>query len=270
MPAFTVEDLLYLMRRLRDPETGCPWDIQQSYRSITPSTIEEAYEVVDAIEQEDFEHLKEELGDLLFQVIFYSQLGYEDGYFDFADIVDALTAKLIRRHPHVFPEGTLSSKVVDMEAAVTDADIKGRWEALKAQERQEKGSVSVLDDVPLALPALSRAAKLQKRAAGVGFDWPAVSPVLEKIKEEIEELEHALAEADSDAISDELGDVLFSVVNLARHLKRDPERMLRAANQKFTRRFRFIEQNLAHTGRSIAAVDQESLEALWARAKEAE
>lgn len=265
---FTINDLLYLMQRLRDPEGGCPWDIKQSYRSITSSTIEEAYEVVDAIEREDFDHLKEELGDLLFQVIFYSQLGKEDGHFQFPDIVDALTAKLIRRHPHVFPDGTLSSRAGGEAGYATDDEIKQRWEDLKAQERQQKGSSGLLDDVPRALPALSRAVKLQKRAANVGFDWPGVLPVIEKVKEEIAELEQALTEADDDSISDELGDVLFSVVNLTRHLKRDPERLLRQANGKFTKRFHFIEESLAREGISLEQADFGLLEILWNKAKQ--
>lgn len=272
MPArseFTIDDLLYLMQRLRDPDSGCPWDIKQSYQSITSSTIEEAYEVVDAIEREDFGHLKEELGDLLFQVIFYSQLGQEDGHFNFSDIVDALTEKLIRRHPHVFPDGTLLSRADGEAALANDEEIKHRWEDLKAQERQQKGSSGVLDDVPQALPALSRAAKLQKRAANVGFDWSGVAPVIDKVKEEVGELEQALAEANDESIGEELGDMLFSVVNLVRHLKRDPEHLLRQANAKFTQRFRFIEKSLAQEGMSLEQADRELLETLWNKAKQA-
>jgi nucleoside triphosphate diphosphatase len=265
--SFGVADLLNLMQRLRDPETGCPWDIKQTYKSITSSTIEEAYEVVDAIEQGDFAHLREELGDLLFQVVFYSQLAREDGHFDFAEVVNSLTAKLIRRHPHVFPDGTLDSSVMTNEGEQTDESVKQRWEEIKSQERVEKGRVGLLDDVPLALPAMTRAVKLQKRSAQVGFDWPSSEPVMAKLKEELVELEHAMAAADDEAISDELGDVLFSVVNLARHLKRDPEKMLRAANQKFTRRFQFIEQTLSNRSESIEEVDPMIMEALWQEAK---
>lgn len=264
---FAVADLLYLMQRLRDPQSGCPWDLKQSYRSITSSTIEEAYEVVDAIERDDFVHLQEELGDLLFQVIFYSQLAQEEGHFDFAGVVDCLTAKLIRRHPHVFPDGTIESKAAKLDTPLADEKVKGQWEDLKARERLEKGRKGILDDVPLALPALTRAAKLQKRAAQVGFDWPTVTPVIAKIKEEIGELEQALADVNEESISDELGDVLFSVVNLARHLKRDPEHALRLANQKFIRRFEYVESSLIKRGYVFEQVGQDVLEQLWLEAK---
>ncbi len=179
---YSVDDLLYLMARLRDPESGCPWDIKQDYASIAPSTLEEAYEVVDAIEKQDFVHLKEELGDLLFQVIFYSQLGKEDERFEFASVVSDLVAKLIRRHPHVFPDGTLQSRIDNRNTL--QADVKARWEAIKQQEREAKGAQGLLADVPLNLPALSRAAKLQKRAASVGFDWDNVYGPIAKVRVE--------------------------------------------------------------------------------------
>src|SRR5690606_21059326 len=205
------------MARLRDPKSGCPWDIKQSYASIAPSTIEEAYEVVDAIEKQDYVHLKEELGDLLFQVIFYSQIGREEGRFDFAGIVSDLVAKLVRRHPHVFPDGSLHSRVADQSSL--PADVKQRWEAIKQEERASKGVKGVLADVPLNLPALTRATKLQKRAASVGFDWDDVQGPIAKVREELLEVEEALATGNQNAIAEELGDLLFAVVNISRFLK---------------------------------------------------
>jgi len=238
---YTIDDLLYLMARLRDPQSGCPWDITQDYASIAPSTLEEAYEVVDAIEKQDFAHLKEELGDLLFQVIFYSQLGKEEDRFEFAGVVSGLVAKLIRRHPHVFPEGTLHSRVENRHTL--PGDVKARWEAIKQQERAEKGAQGLLADVPLNLPALSRAAKLQKRAASVGFDWDDVYGPIAKVREELMEVEAELDSGDEAALEEELGDLLFAVVNIARYQKIDPEQALRRANQKFEQRFHFIETN---------------------------
>ena len=252
---YQLPDLLHLMARLRDPQHGCPWDLQQDYASIVPHTLEEAYEVADAIESGDFEHLPGELGDLLFQVVYYSQLAREEGRFDFATVVDAITRKLVRRHPHVFPNGDLygSPELPRLD----EAAIKRRWEEIKAEERAEKAAapeqLSLLDDVPSALPALSRAAKLQKRAAQVGFDWPEALPVVDKVREELDEVLDAMSESDPQAIAEELGDLLFVVVNLARHLKVDPENALRAANGKFERRFRFIEQALRDAGRPIGA-----------------
>ena len=258
----TVDDLLYLMSRLREPNTGCPWDLKQSYRTIAPSTLEEAYEVVDTIERGDYDHLREELGDLLFQVIFYSQLGKEEERFDFGQIVDGLVSKLIRRHPHVFPDGTLDSRVDDQ--ASLPADVKQRWEAIKQQEREEKGVRGVLDDVPLNLPALSRAAKLQKRAANVGFDWPDVRGPLGKIREETDELTEALEAGDQAHLTEELGDLLFAVTNTARHLKIDPEAALRQANRKFEQRFRYVEQNAEG---NLNDHSLEALDPLWNQAK---
>ncbi|WP_421684323.1 nucleoside triphosphate pyrophosphohydrolase [Stutzerimonas urumqiensis] len=269
---YQLPDLLHLMARLRDPQFGCPWDLQQDYASIVPHTLEEAYEVADAIEQGDFDHLPGELGDLLFQVVYYSQLGKEDGRFEFATVVDAITRKLVRRHPHVFPDGDLYG-AVDLPR-LTEAQIKQRWEAIKAEERAEKAAapeqLSLLDDVPAALPALSRATKLQKRAATVGFDWPDALPVVDKVREELDEVLEAMSEADAPAIAEEVGDLLFVVVNLARHLKVDPEHALRQANRKFERRFRFIEQALRASGRGIADSDLDTLEALWVEAKKSE
>jgi nucleoside triphosphate diphosphatase len=259
----SIDDLLYLMGRLRDPETGCPWDIKQDYASIAPSTLEEAYEVVDAIEKQDFVHLKEELGDLLFQVIFYSQLGVEEGRFDFASVVSDLVVKLVRRHPHVFPDGTLQSRIDNRHTL--PADVKARWEQLKQQERAEKGAHSLLADVPLNLPSLSRAAKLQKRAASVGFDWESVQGPIAKVREELLEVEEALTHRDSEAIEEELGDLLFSVVNISRYLKIDPEQALRKANRKFEHRFNFIERNSEH---ALVDTTLAEMNRLWNLAKQ--
>lgn len=269
---YQLNDLLHLMARLRDPQHGCPWDLQQNYASIVPHTLEEAYEVADAIESGDFDHLPGELGDLLFQVVYYSQLAKEEGRFDFSTVIDAITRKLIRRHPHVFPDGDLYGS--PELRRLDEAAIKQRWEEIKAEERAEKAAapeqLSLLDDVPSALPALSRAAKLQKRAAQVGFDWPEALPVVDKVREELGEVLEAMSENDPKAIAEELGDLLFVVVNLARHLKVDPENALRAANGKFERRFRFIEQALREAGRPIESCDLEALDALWGEAKKAE
>lgn len=269
---YKLDDLLQLMARLRHPEHGCPWDLKQSYASIVPYTLEEAYEVADAIERGDFDHLPGELGDLLFQVVYYSQLATEEGRFGFAEVVDGITAKLIRRHPHVFPDGDLYG-APDAQK-LEEAAVKQRWEELKAEERAAKAAapeqLSLLDDVPQALPALSRAAKLQKRAAQVGFDWPEALPVLDKVREELDEVLEAMSENDPQAIAEELGDLLFAVANLARHLKVEPEAALRAANGKFERRFRFIEQALREAGRPIENCSLDELDALWGEAKKQE
>ncbi len=269
---YKLDDLLQLMARLRHPEHGCPWDLKQSYASIVPYTLEEAYEVADAIERGDFDHLPGELGDLLFQVVYYSQLATEEGRFGFAEVVDGITAKLIRRHPHVFPDGDLYA--APDAARLEEAAVKQRWEELKAEERAAKAEapeqLSLLDDVPQALPALSRAAKLQKRAAQVGFDWPEALPVLDKVREELDEVLEAMSENDPQAIAEELGDLLFAVANLARHLKVEPEAALRAANGKFERRFRFIEQALRDAGRPIENCSLDELDALWGEAKKQE
>lgn len=268
---YTLEDLLHLMARLRDPQFGCPWDLKQNYASIVPHTLEEAYEVADTIERGDFEHLQGELGDLLFQVVYYSQLAREEGRFEFDGVVDSITRKLIRRHPHVFPTGELYAPLDT--PSLSEAQVKSRWEEIKAEERAEKSTpeqLSLLDDVPSALPALSRAAKLQKRAATVGFDWPAALPVLDKVREELDEVLQAMADGDADALEDEVGDLLFATVNLARHLKHDPENALRRANRKFERRFRFIEQALRDSGRPIEDCHLDELDALWGEAKRQE
>ena len=269
---YRLDDLLHLMARLRDPQHGCPWDLKQDYASIVPHTIEEAYEVADAIERGDFAHLPGELGDLLFQVVYYSQLAREEGRFEFATVVDGIVRKLVRRHPHVFPDGDLYG-APDM-ARLEEAAIRQRWEEIKAEERAEAAAapqqLSLLDDVPAALPALSRAAKLQKRAAHVGFDWPDALPVVDKVREELDEVLEAMSENDPRVIAEEVGDLLFVAVNLARHLKVDPEAALRGANAKFERRFRFIEQRLRERGRPIEACSLDELDALWGEAKKQE
>ncbi|MBA4288357.1 MAG: nucleoside triphosphate pyrophosphohydrolase [Pseudomonas sp.] len=269
---YQLDDLLHLMARLRDPQHGCPWDLKQNYASIVPHTLEEAYEVADAIERGDFAHLPGELGDLLFQVVYYSQLAREEGRFDFAQVVDGITSKLIRRHPHVFADGDLYG-AVDVPK-LDETAVKQRWEAIKAEERAEKAAapeqLSLLDDVPTALPSLSRAIKLQKRAAQVGFDWPEALPVVDKVREELDEVLEAMSENDADAIAEEIGDLLFVVSNLARHLKVEPESALRAANAKFERRFRFIEQALRDAGRNMEDCALDELDALWGEAKKLE
>lgn len=265
---YTVEDLLHLMAQLRNPEGGCPWDLKQSFASIVPSTIEEAYEVAEAIEVEDYEHLHEELGDLLFQVIFYAQLGREEGHFDFSRIVDTLVRKLLRRHPHVFPSGELHGD--NRPEAIDEARVKQNWEAIKAAERGAKGEAGTLDGVAAGLPALTRAVKLQKRASNVGFDWPAISGVLDKIEEEIAELREAIDANDMEHAREELGDLLFSCVNAARHLKTDPETALRQCNRKFERRFCAVEAELKAQGRIPADASLEELDQLWNRVKKSE
>jgi len=266
-----LDDLLTLMTVLRDGDQGCPWDIKQDWDSIVPHTLEEAYEVADAIERRAFDELPGELGDLLFQVVYYAQFGAEEQRFDFHDIVDTLTKKMLRRHPHVFPDGTLASR---RPLGVSANDVKtqqvnSRWEALKAGERAERSqqAVSVLDDVPRTLPALSRAAKLSKRAARVGFDWPDAHGVLDKIREELAEVEEALASGDLPHAQEEVGDLLFAVTNLARTLGADPEQCLRATNSKFERRFRYVERALAEDDCPISEASLDEMEAHWQVAK---
>jgi len=258
-----LEQLLELMARLRDPERGCPWDRQQTYASLVPHTIEEAYEVADAIAREDWAELRSELGDVLFQVVFYAQLAREEGRFDFADVAGGIVEKMTRRHPHVFSDERYASAAEQMAA----------WEQIKSAEKAgtAQAPAGVLDGVPLALPALTRAAKLQKKAARVGFDWGAVEPVLAKIQEEIGEIRHEIAtDAPPERLADELGDVLFAVANLARHLRLDPEAALRGTNAKFERRFRHIEQALAAEGRTPAESTLAEMDTLWNQAKREE
>ncbi|ANF57987.1 nucleoside triphosphate pyrophosphohydrolase [Halotalea alkalilenta] len=240
-----LDDLLELMAVLRDEREGCPWDVEQRWETIAPHTLEEAYEVVDAIERGAFGELKLELGDLLFQVVYYAQFAREEGRFDFLDVVDGLVRKMIVRHPHVFPEGRLDSRRENLPArTLSQAQIGERWERRKASERDaraERSSASVLDDIPLALPALSRAAKLSRRASRLGFDWPDHTGALDKVDEELAEVREAIAASNHDAIEDELGDLLFATATLAGKLGVDPERALRRAGAKFERRFRGVE-----------------------------
>ncbi|MCH8111549.1 MAG: nucleoside triphosphate pyrophosphohydrolase [Proteobacteria bacterium] len=260
-----IAGLLKIMERLRTPKTGCPWDLEQSFASIAPYTIEEAYEVAEAIREDDMPGLRDELGDLLLQVVFHARMAEEAGDFDFGDVVEAISEKMVRRHPHVFGDAK-----IDGAAAQTTA-----WEAHKAAERAAKanggGPESVLASVPLALPALTRAEKLQKRAARVGFDWPEAAQVLDKIEEELVELREALAQkAPSKKIAEELGDILFGYANVARHLGVDPEDALRSCNAKFVRRFQAIEKSLAAEGRAPVDASLDEMEALWQAAKKTE
>jgi tetrapyrrole methylase family protein/MazG family protein/ATP diphosphatase len=251
--------LIEIMARLRDPERGCPWDLEQTFASIAPYTIEEAYEVADAIERSDLKDLREELGDLLLQVVFHSRMAQEQGAFDFDDVANAISDKMIRRHPHVFSD-----------ADYGDSDKKDAvWESLKAQERAAKGAdrAGVLDDVPAAMPALLRAVKLTKRAARVGFDWPTFSLVLAKLREEMAELEVEIEAGELDKAKAEFGDVLFVCANLARKLDIDPEDALRATNAKFIRRFSFIERELAARGKRPEQSTLAEMDALWDEAK---
>lgn len=270
----TLDDLLTLMAVLRDPTQGCPWDIEQDWDSIVPHTLEEAYEVADAIERRAWDELPGELGDLLFQVVYYSQFAREESRFGFHDVVHTLVAKMLRRHPHVFPDGTLASRrppgvsAEQLEASQTELEkINNRWEALKAAERSEHATASVLSDIPRTLPALARAAKISRRAAREGFDWPDTRGVIAKIREELDEVEQALAEDDHAHAATEVGDLLFAVTNLARKLKADPEQCLRATNMKFERRFGYIEAALASRGLAPREVDPDTLEAYWQQAK---
>lgn len=263
--AYSLDDLLYLMSRLRDPDGGCPWDLAQDFKSITPSTIEEAYELVDAIAIDDNRQIKEELGDVLFQVIFYSQLGKERQWFEFHQIVDSLTDKLIRRHPHVFPNGELTARF-NKDIAIDE--VKQQWEAIKQAERNDKQQHRILDDIPLALPALSRAQKMQKRVAQIGFDWPDAISAIVKIREEINELELAIEKHDIANIKEEIGDLLFSCVNVARHLKVDPESALAASNRKFAQRFNHIEEILGQQGKTPETATLQEMDSLWQQAKD--
>ena len=253
--------LLGLMRRLRDPKTGCPWDLEQDFATIAPYTIEEAYEISAAIEAKDYASLKDELGDLLLQVVFHAQMASEKGLFDFGDVVRGLSEKMVRRHPHVFGDGT----------AKTAGDVTEAWDAIKARERAAKPKKDGhLTDVPAALPALARAVKLQDRAAEVGFDWPSAMTVTDKIAEESRELADAAAAGSKTKMAEEFGDLLFVLANLARHLKLDPETCLRAANAKFVRRFKVIEDSLQAQGRRLEDASLDEMEALWQQAKKAE
>lgn len=267
-PSKEISRLIEIMAALRHPETGCPWDVGQDFASIAPYTIEEAYEVSDAISRNDMDDLREELGDLLLQVVYHARMAEEHDRFDFGDVVEAVTTKMIRRHPHVFGDETVRSAGM----------AKGMWEKIKAEEKalrqskrrsdgSEKGPERYLDSVPVALPALTRALKLQQKAARIGFDWGTATPVLDKIEEEISELRDAIANDASKEIEAELGDILFAVTNLARHLNLDAENALAATNRKFVRRFHHIEDSLQSRGSSLDEATLEQMEDLWQEAK---
>ncbi|MBZ9677567.1 nucleoside triphosphate pyrophosphohydrolase [Mesorhizobium sp. ES1-1] len=271
-PSKDMSRLIEIMAALREPKTGCPWDIEQDFSTIAPYTIEEAYEVADAIARGDLDDLRDELGDLLLQVVYHAQMAEEAGAFAFPDVVQAITTKMIRRHPHVFGD----------EKARSAGMAKGMWEAIKAQEKAEKRTARLargldpedngkgfLDSVPVALPALTRALKLQEKAARVGFDWSEAAPILDKIEEEIGELRKALAKGDSDSIKDEFGDMLFAVVNLGRHLKIDAEAALSGTNEKFRTRFHYVEKALGESGNTLENASLAEMEALWQQAKTA-
>ncbi|MEE9313106.1 MAG: nucleoside triphosphate pyrophosphohydrolase [Rhizobiaceae bacterium] len=272
-PDRDVSRLVEIMKALRTPVTGCPWDLEQDFRSITPYTIEEVYEVVDAIERGDMENLQEELGDLLLQVVYHAQMATEENSFDFADVVEGITTKMIRRHPHVFGD----------EKARTAGMAKGAWDRLKAIEKAERaerrgamglsplgGNNSLLDDVPASMPPMLEAVKLQQKASKVGFDWNDPKAVITKIREELDEFEVELDANDKDKMEAELGDVLFALANLGRHLKIDSEGAVRRTNGKFRRRFGYIENNIETKGETMESANLETLEELWIEAKNEE
>ncbi len=265
---FSIDDLLFLMERLRDPISGCPWDIKQTFNSIIPYTLEEAYEVVDAIENRDFNNLKEELGDLLFQIIFYCNLADEKNLFSLNDVISCVVKKLISRHPHVFPDGTLSGKNLNLKENFNSEDIKKKWEEIKSKEREKKGQKSILSDIPVSLPSLMRAQKIQKRAAAFGFDWKTNEEIFNKVNEEALELSEAIEKKDKENINEELGDLIFTIVNLCRHLDVDADVALRGSSKKFERRFNYIEAKLHKEGGSVSDLNSELLEKLWSEAKE--
>ena len=262
-PSRDISRLLEIMAALRTPGSGCPWDLEQSFRTIAPYTLEEAYEVADAIARDDLAGLKDELGDLLLQVVFHARMAQEQGAFDFADVVETITTKLIRRHPHVF---------ADADGKTAKA-VEGLWERIKAEEKAERGEAAnsgALTGVPIGLPALTRALKLQTKAGRVGFDWNDPRAVLAKIREEADEIEAELDRGDKSAMAAEVGDLLFAVVNLARHLDADPEDVLRGTNLKFERRFAAIERALAARGKTPRDASLAEMDALWNEAKAAE
>ena len=257
-----IERLLGIMKTLRDPEHGCPWDREQTFASIAPYTLEETYEVLDAIQREDFSDLRGELGDLLFQVVFYAQMASEADRFNFEDVCHAISDKLERRHPHLFGEAT----------AETSTEVLKNWEAIKSAERAEKAQHSALDDIPKALPALMRAHKIQKRCHNVGFDWTTLGPVVAKVHEEIDEVMHEAQQSvvDSEKLEEEIGDLLFATVNLSRHLGSKAETALQKANDKFERRFRAVEAIIAAQGLSMPGATLEQMEAAWQQVKAGE
>jgi ATP diphosphatase len=263
-PSREIGRLIEIMAALRTSGSGCPWDLEQTFATIVPFTIEEAYEVADAVERGDFSDLRDELGDLLLQVVFHARMAEEQGRFDFGGVVEAITAKLIRRHPHVFADAR----------DLSPEEVKALWGEIKAGEKRARADAAasrgVLAGVPLALPALTRALKLQEKAGKVGFDWAEARAVLAKLREELDEIEAEIASGDADAAAGEVGDLLFAVVNLARHLAVDPEAALRGTSAKFERRFGYIEARLAADGRAPAGASLEEMEALWVEAKRAE
>ena len=265
MPAeqYSLANLLRVMQRLRDPEKGCPWDLQQDFASIVPSTLEEAYELAESIEHGDFDHVAEELGDLMFQVVFYAQLGEEQGLFDFPQIIHTLVDKLVRRHPHVFADGEIEGIVGDDTSI---AEVKQSWESIKRDERAARAQHRVMDDIPRALPALSRAQKVQKRAANVGFDWPDLEGVVAKIHEEMAEVEAARHESQA-RLEEEVGDLIFACVNLARREGVDAEAALRHATGKFEDRFARMEQVVIDRGGRVEDSALEELDQIWDQIK---
>jgi ATP diphosphatase len=269
-PSRDITRLLEIMAALRTPVTGCPWDLEQNFSTIAPYTIEEAYEVAEAIARGDLDDLRDELGDLMLQVVFHARMAEEAGAFSFGDVVEAITRKMIRRHPHVF---------ADAEGQLTPRDVEGAWDRIKAEEKAERaarrsepaaGPASLLADVKPGQPALIRAMGLQRKASGVGFDWNDPRAVLAKIREEVDEIEQALDQGDQAAISAETGDLMFALVNLARHVGADPEATLRGTNAKFERRFAYIERALASQGRDCSSATLAEMDALWDQAKLAE
>jgi nucleoside triphosphate diphosphatase len=269
-PSRDISRLLEIMATLRTPGSGCPWDLEQDFASIAPYTIEEAYEVADAIARSDLDDLRDELGDLLLQVVFHARMAEEQNAFSFGDVVDAITRKMIRRHPHVF---------ADKDGRLTPADVKGAWDRIKAEEKAERAArrpsadrprKSLLSGVKAGQPALTRAMELQRKASSVGFDWNDPRAVLHKIREEVDEIEAALDRRDADELEGETGDLLFAAVNLARHVGADPDQALRATNAKFERRFGYIEQELEAQGRSLESASLTEMDALWNEAKRKE
>ena len=261
---YGIDDLRRIMARLRDPDRGCPWDLKQDFGTIASFTLEETYELIDAIESEQFDQVKDELGDVLFQIIFYAQLGVEQGLFDFDSIVDGIAKKLLRRHPHVFTDSDIESQ---SNTDISIAEVKDNWERIKKEERQARDRPHMLDDIPRALPALPRAQKLQKRVSRIGFDWATAAAVMDKVQEEISELEAALVEGEAKDIESEMGDLLFSAVNLSRHLGVDAETALRRATHRFEQRFRMMEESAQSDGSSLELESAEQLEARWELAK---
>jgi len=266
--SYQLEDLLKVVKILRDPEEGCAWDRVQTFKSLVPSTLEECYELAEAIEQRDYKHVREELGDILFQVVFYAQMASEAKYFEFADIVSVLVEKLMRRHPQVFSGGDIETRE-RLEKNI-EAQTKGNWESIKKLERAERHQHGIFEDIPIQLPALTRAQKLQNRAAGVGFDSQDLSEVFFKIRAEVVELEAALQKGSVDDCAEELGDLLFSCVNAARHLEQDSESLLREVNRKFERRFTSVEKLLVLDGISLADATIKQMNTAWHKVKRAE